>query len=82
MKPLFVYMTADEGVLDKRIRSRGEDPSESPNPSAVKLAFEQWIDTLGLDERLLRIDTTCDPDMDSLVETVVNKIKKLQKGRK
>lgn len=83
MKPLFVYMTADENVLDRRIRSRGEDPSESPNSSAVKRAFEQWIDALGIDGRVLRIDTTIDPDIDSLVKMVTDKIKQLQKkGRK
>lgn len=82
MKPMIVYMKAKQSTLEERIRARGEDPREGPEASLSMTLYAHWIDHLKIQNRVVTIDTTGDPDLDSLVKLISNKIKVLSQGKK
>lgn len=82
MKPVIVYLYADPEVLEARIVNRGENPSHGPDPRVVAPMFERWLDELDFGDRVIRFDTTREPDLTKMVEAIVSRIKKLQKRRK
>lgn len=82
-RPLVVYLYAREDVLNKRIRARGEDPSQSPNPVVVSGIFNKWLEYFDLEERLATFDTSGDPDLGKMVDVITKRLKQLQrKGRR
>lgn len=79
-KPLIVFVRADPHVLMKRIRDRGEDPDQEPDPVQVEEIYEEEIRELGIHERLLRLDTSFAPDLEGLARRIEGKVDSLVRG--
>lgn len=79
MKPLIVYMTASVEVLNERIKSRGENPADGPDPIFVMDLYSSYIKATVPKECLLEIDTTSSPDLHDLTARITRKIKALKR---
>jgi thymidylate kinase len=78
-KPLTVFVTADDEVTRARMRTRGENPVEHPDPSVAKVLFRSMIRVLGVPDRLLlEIDTSNNPPLSTLAMMVESRVKTLE----
>lgn len=80
-KPLVVYCYAEVKVLEARIKARGEDVSAQPSPVAVSMAYEEAFDSIGVGDKILYLDTSDDPPMESLINQINKKISYQEKKR-
>ncbi len=78
VNPLIVYCYADCGVLEDRIRRRGEKVEAQPDCEVIKDLFEKIFTEYHVERNLLRLDTSLCPPLEELSYRIVGKIKSLE----
>jgi len=78
-RPLIVLVTANDEVTRARMRIRGEDPIDHPDPVLARVLFRSAIRVLEVPEKLfLEIDTTENPPLHTLAAIVESRVRTLE----
>lgn len=77
-----ILLKAEPGVLDERLKARGENPADHPDAEAVSQIYEEVIDRLGYRDKVITMENGRGQSLHELAEQLAERLRPEKRERK